>query len=167
MSLTTRLSVALAAQLTGTHDHAPPSSKLEPGWQIDLTNGTGAGKADRLWSDRRTIAASSSEDLDLAGSLTDALGATVTLARVKLLAVYALPTNTNDVVLGDAASATWTSLLGADGTIAVKPGGLLLAVAPGATAYPVTATTADLLKVANSSSGSAVTYDIYIIGASA
>lgn len=167
MSLTTRLSVALAAQLTGTHDHAPPSSRLGPEWQLNLASGTGAGQADRLWSDRRTIAASASEDLDLAGSLTDALGATLTLARVKMLAVYALPANTNDVVLGDAAATTWTALLGTDGTLAVKPGGLLVVTAPGATAYPVTAGSADLLKVANSAAGSAVTYDIYIVGASA
>jgi hypothetical protein len=36
-----------------------------------------------------------------------------------------------------------------------------------ATAYAVTATTADLLKVANSSSGTGVTYDIAVIGTSA
>ena len=36
---------------------------------------------------------------------------------------------------------------------------------PDATAYAVTAGSADILQVANSSSGSTVTYDVIIVGA--
>lgn len=167
MALTSRVAVELAARLTGTADFGAPVSEPRFSQQVSLASGTGAGQADRVWADRRTLAASASEDLDLTGTLVDALGATLTLARVKALYVAASASNTNDVVLGGAASSAWSALLGATGTVTVKPGGVLLVVAPGATAYPVTAGTGDLLKVANSGAGSSVTYDICIVGSSA
>lgn len=49
----------------------------------------------------------------------------------------------------------------------VRPGGLLVLAAPDVAAYAVTAATGDLLHVANSAGGSAVTYDVVVIGASA
>jgi hypothetical protein len=102
MALTSRVSVELAATLTGTADFGAPSSRVRFAQQLDLTSGTGAGRADKLWTDQRTLAASGTEDLDLAGSLTDVYGATITLATVKVLFVRAAAANTNDVVLGGA-----------------------------------------------------------------
>lgn len=167
MALSGRVSVDLAAVLTGTADFGAPSSRVSFAQQLDFTSGTGAGKADKIWADQRTIAASSSEDLDLAGSLADVFGGTVTLATVKALYVKAAAGNTNDVVLGGASSNAWDTLLGDTGTVTLKPGALLLVACTAANPWGVTAATADLLKVANSSSGSAVTYDIAVIGATA
>ncbi|MGW3330612.1 hypothetical protein ACWDF9_08730 [Streptomyces rubiginosohelvolus] len=136
---------------------------------LSLGSGTGAGKADRIWSDRRTLAASGTEDLDLAGVLLDAFGATITFARIKGLVIAAAAGNTNNVVVGAASSNPWVTLLGATHTLTVRPGGFV-AVGTGvadAIGYAVTASTGDLLKIANSAGGSAVTYDIHIIGASA
>lgn len=130
--------------------------------------GTGADQADRGWSDQRTLAASASEDLDLAGSLTDPAGATITFARVKLILVEAAAANTNNVVVGGAASNAFVGPFGdATDTIAVRPGGFLLLVAKDATAYAVTAGSGDLLTVTNSAGSTSVTYNIAIIGASA
>ncbi|MFD3646381.1 hypothetical protein ACFWUT_23315 [Streptomyces cyaneofuscatus] len=136
---------------------------------LSLGSGTGAGKADRIWSDRRTLAASGTEDLDLAGVLLDAFGATVAFARIKGLVIAAAAENVNNVVVGAASSNPWTTLLGATHTLTVRPGAFV-AVGTGvadAIGYAVTASTGDLLKIANSGAGSAVTYDIHIIGASA
>ncbi|WP_128818022.1 hypothetical protein [Streptomyces sp. S063] len=136
---------------------------------VSLGSGTGAGKADRVFSDRRTLAASGTEDLDLAGVLVDAFGATISFARIKGLVIAAAAGNTNNVVVGAAASNPWSTLLGATHTLTLRPGAFV-AVGTGAadaTSYAVTASTGDLLKVANSGAGSAVTYDIHIIGASA
>ncbi|MFE3371185.1 hypothetical protein ACFXOK_16485 [Streptomyces sp. NPDC059173] len=136
---------------------------------MSLASGTGAGEADRVFSDRRTLAASGTEDLDLAGALVDAFGATITFARIKGLVIAAAAGNTNNVVVGGASSNAWATLLGATHTLTLRPGAFV-AVGTGAadaTGYAVTASTGDLLKVANSDAGSAVTYDIHIIGASA
>lgn len=167
MALTSRVSLELTALLTGAADFGAPSSAPRFARQIDFASGSGAGQADMMWTDRRTIAASGSEDLDLSGTLMDALGATVDLARVKVLYVAASASNTNDVVLGNASATAWAALLGATGTVTVKPGGVLLVAAPDATAYPVAAGSTDLLKVANSGAGTPVTYDIAVIGAGA
>lgn len=148
----------------GTGKAAQPLSR-----QMSLSNGTGAGKADRLFSDRRTLAASGTEDLDLAGVLLDAFGQAITFARVKGLIIAAAAANTNNVVVGAAATNPWATLLSATGTVTLRPGAFL-AVGTGqadATGYAVTAATADLLKIANSGAGTSVTYDIHIIGASA
>src|SRR5690348_4579425 len=67
---------------------------------IDLPNGTSSGQVSKVFTDQRTIAASGSENLDLAGSLTDALGATLTFAVVKAIWIKADPGNTNNVIIG-------------------------------------------------------------------
>ncbi len=122
-----------------------------------------------MFADRRTLAASASADLDLNGVLTDAFGGTVNLARVKGLYVAASAANTNSVVIGNAAANGWATALSATGTVTLRPGAvlMLMAGAADATAYGVTASTGDLLHVANSGAGSSVTYDVVIIGASA
>jgi hypothetical protein len=167
MAATGRVSIELTATYTGTADHGAPLSNPKYARQLDFSSGTGAGKIDKVWSDKRTIAASSSEELDLAGGLTDVYGGTVTLATVKMLAIVASSANTNDVVVGAASENAWDALLGDSGTLTLKPGQFFVTGLPSAAGMGVTASTADLLKVANSSSGSSVTYDIFLYGATA
>lgn len=169
MALRSTLSAAVSAQLSGTTDLASVSSPLQISRSVDLASGTGAGKADTLYSDRRTLAASATEDLDLAGSLTDALGAAATFVRVKGLMISASKDNTNSVVFGAAGSNPWATLLNSTGTVTLRPGAsaFFMAGAADATGWGVTASTGDLLKIANSGSGSSVTYDIVVVGASA
>lgn len=165
----TLLAVSAHAELTQALDLGTGKAAQTLSRKMALASGTGAGKADKVFSDRRTIAASSSEDLDLAGVLLDAFGAAITFARIKGLIVAAAAGNTNSVVVGAAAETPWATLLSSTGTVTLRPGAFV-AVGTGAadaTGYAVTASTGDLLKVANSSSGTSVTYDIHIIGASA
>ena len=60
---------------------------------IALDNGTGANQADKVFTDTRTVTTGATDSLDLAGSLTDAFGATITLARVKAILVKAASGN--------------------------------------------------------------------------
>lgn len=168
MTLTTQITARVEAAHTSALDLATVSDPLDFIKRINLASGTGANQADRLWHDQRTLSASGTEDLDFAGVLSDAFGATLALARIKLLAVYAAAGNTNNVVVTQDASAGVPNIFtGASEGVSVRPGGLFLWVAPDATAAAVTATTADLLTITNSSSGTSVTYDIVVIGASA
>jgi hypothetical protein len=137
-------------------------------YQMLYSTGTGAGSADRIWHDQRTIAPSGTDDLDLAGVLTDVFGATVTFARVKALMVAAASGNTNNVIVGNAATNGFITWVGAaTHTVTVRPGGFLALAASDATSYAVTAGTGDLLRIANSGAGTSVVYDIVVIGASA
>lgn len=130
-----------------------------------FTDGTGANQAKILFSDTRTLAASATENLDLAGVLTDAFGNTVTFDKIKAIIVTAAPGNTNAVIFGGAASAQAAPWFGdVSDTNVIRPGGLLCMVAPDATGFDVTATTADLLKMANGGGSTSVTYTIVLIG---
>lgn len=165
----TLLAVSAFAELTKALDLGTARAPHSLSRKMMLGSGTGAGKADRVFSDRRTLNASATEDLDLAGALIDAFGAAITFARIKGIIIAAADGNTNNVVVGNATSNAWAALLGATSTVTLRPGSFL-AVGTGvadANGYAVTAGTGDLLKVANSGAGTAVTYDVHIIGASA
>ncbi len=167
MALTSKISVSLVAALTGTADLTTPSAPLTLTDTIRLASGTGNGQADQIFSDQRTIAASGNEDLDLAGALTDAFGATLTIARTKCLYVAAASTNTNNVVVSRPASNGVPIFSAASDAISVRPGGMFLWACSDATGVAVTAGTGDLINIANSAGSSSVTYDVVIIGASA
>jgi hypothetical protein len=164
MALAVTASYQAAADLGATAALSLPySSKTE------LGDGSGAGKADRMYAKTRTLTASSTEDLDLAAVLTDIFGTTLTFVRVKGLFVKAAKTNTNNVVVGAAATNQWATLLNTTGTVTLRPGTWFGACCDvtDATGYAVTAGVGDLLKVANSAGGTSVSYDIIVIGNSA
>ncbi len=170
MTLVSRLNIKVDAAYTSALDLATASVPLLKDYATILQTGTGAGQADKIWHDQRTLAASATEDLDLAGSLTDALGAAVTFAKIKALVVSAAAGNTNNVVVGGVAAGLSTIIQPqTTGLVVVRPGATfaVFAGAADSTGYAVTATTADLLHIANSSSGSSVTYDVIVIGTSA
>jgi len=133
---------------------------------LTYTDGAGAGQANLQWSDERTIAASGSENLDLSGSLTSLLGSAI-FARVKYIKITASANNTNSVNFSRPASNGLAGIfMAASDGVSIPPGGKFEWGDPGATGVAVTASTGDLLTVANSSSGTSVTYRIIIIGAS-
>ena len=130
-----------------------------------LSTGPGANQGDVAYMGRRWLDASASESLDLAGGLVDAFGAAATFAQVKVLRLVADRANLNSVIVGGAAANAFAGPFGgATHTLKVPPGGVLLLVAPGATAWAVTADTADILKIANGGAGSGVGYELEILG---
>lgn len=169
MAVSTTMALAAFAEQSAALDLGSAKAPMRLQRKVSLTDGTGAGQANRVFSDRRSIAASSAEDLDLAGVLLDAFGATLTFVRIKGLYIAAAATNVNNVVVGADATNPWATLLNATGTITLRPGAAFAAFAGAAdgTGYAVTAGTGDLLQVANSGAGSAVEYDIFVVGASA
>ncbi|KMS72300.1 hypothetical protein ACZ91_64855 [Streptomyces regensis] len=169
MGVTTDLGISASVYQTKAQDLTVSEDRLAFRRAVHLTDGVLAGRADEVFHDRRSIAASGSEDLDLVGTLLHAFGGTVALARVKGIFIAAAATNTNNIVIGNATSNGWSTLLGATGTVILRPGATLgvMAGAADAVGYAVTPSTGDLLKVANSGAGSSVSYDIVIVGASA
>ncbi len=175
MPLTSRLTAQVNCTHVGTAGAldlgtiTPISALVAQTKDLQLADGTGAAQADRLFSDTRTLAASANEDLDLAGALADAIGGTAVFARIKGLYIAAASGNTNNVIVGAAASNAWATLLGATHTITLRPGAWIMlgTGATDATGYTVTAGTGDLLRIANSAGSTTVTYDIAVIGCSA
>lgn len=166
-SLQSQLIVEVAAAYRNILDLGTPADLFTKRARTAFADGTGANAADRMFHDQRTIAASGTEDLDLAGSLSSPFGATLTFVELRLVLVTAAATNTNNVRLSRPASNGVPLFLAASDGIDVPPGGTFLWACPADGKVTVTAGTGDLLTVANSSSGTAVTYDIVIIGTSA
>lgn len=166
--LTSKMTVAVSATQVANRALTSARAPLNYLRTLNLGTGTGAHQADLIFSGTRTLAASAVEDLDLSGPLTDAFGAVMTFARIKGIVIAPSANNTNNVIVGGAASNGFISWVGAaTHTVTVRPGGALAVFAPDAVAYAVTAGTADLLHVANSGGTTSVTYDVVIIGSSA
>jgi hypothetical protein len=164
MPLATSIVASIEAQQSSVLDLGTPLAILKKAIKIALADGSGANQAAKVFSDSRNLAASANESLDLAGGLTDAFGSTLTFLTVKALIVVARATNTNDVLVGGAGSNAFVGPFNANtSTIAVRPGGVVLFAAP-ATGWTVTASTGDLLRIANSAGTTAVDYDIIIVG---
>lgn len=164
MALATSLIVKLATVLTGTADLSTPTDHLEQDLTQLLSTGSGANQASNIFHDRRTLGASGTEDLDLAASLVNPLGATLTFTVLKAVILKAAAANANNVNLTRPASNGVPLFLAAGDGIALRPGALFVWVSPDATGVAVTAGTGDLLTLTNSGGGTSVTYDVILIG---
>lgn len=166
-TLTSSFLFRVRATLVNSPDLGTVTYSLPYDFTDDLTNGVVADKADLIFSDTRTIAASGTEDLDLSGSLLMPEGSAFIVAKLKFILVKAAAGNTNNVDISRAAAGI--PLFAAVGDkISVKPGGVFMAYAPGlAGLCSVTATTADTITFTNSAGGTGVDYDIVMIGTSA
>jgi hypothetical protein len=157
------LSVGIHAKQTGTADLGTPQIVVDILKEIDFSPGTAnVNQANILFSDTRTLGASATENLDVAGVLADALGATIAAAEIVAIYFAAAPGNVNDVqVTRPAANGVPLFLAAGDG-FAIGPGDFnLRTYRNGVT---VTPGTGDLITVANGGAGTSVTYDVVIIG---
>ncbi len=162
-------SFALTVDLKQTRDAdlSSPVDELKFGRRWSFTPGTANGQADVQFHDTRTLAASASESLDLAGALSNAFGNTLTAAEVVALYIEAAAANTNDVLIGPASSNGFLGPFGdASDRLKIAPGKGMMIQAPAA-GWPVTAGTGDLLFVGNGGSGTPVTYTIVIVARTA
>jgi hypothetical protein len=166
MAVTANISVSITGTQTNPLDLGTATLPFSDSLLIALTNGTGASMADKVFTDTRTLAASATEDLDLAGVLTDAFGATITFAKIKAIYIEAAVGNTNDVQIQRATANGVPLFMAALDGLPVKPGGCFLWACPG-TGVTVTAATGDLFTITNSGGTTGVTYDVIIIGTSA
>jgi hypothetical protein len=165
MALTATIVAQLDATLTKVTGLANAAATHPVRKAISFADGAAAGQASKLYTAAaQSIAASGTASHDLSGALVDGVGVAAVFTKVKAILVVAAATNVNDVVVGGDANAVLIFSTAAS-THAVKPGGVLLMVAPDANGWPVTAATGDILKIANSAAGTAVVYDLAVLGA--
>lgn len=135
---------------------------------LQFQSGTAGGEIDTFWAGSETIAASGSSTLTLQGSLTDAFSNSVSFGHVKMLLVTCASANTNSFQIGPGASnpfaGPWT---GTTPLTAVGPGEtMLITNGSGSNAGWAVTSSTDVIKIANSSSGTSVTCDVVIAGTS-
>lgn len=157
------LSIKIDSQLNSALDLDTAIDPLVYSISNLLSNGTASGNASQQWHDTRTLTASATEDLDLAGGLTNAFGVALTFVRLKVLLVVAASGNTNSVIVSRKAT-TGIPIFDADGdsiTLAAGDGFLYFSPLVG---KAITPTTDDTLTFTNSAGGTSVTYSVILIG---
>lgn len=169
MSVAAKLNVSLEFSQTET-----AVLGQSPSWASSIslvqqfTDGTTANKVDLIYAGERTVASSTNDDIDVAGSLTDQFGNTITMAEIVGIIVINKQkdgtANTTDLTIGGGSN-TLPGFSSAVGTIG--PGGMFIIMTPDAGGQEtVTAGTGDILRIANGS-GASNTYQITILGRSA
>jgi hypothetical protein len=163
--VTATIDLSIKAKQTGAaHRGAAPSIVQDASKSFEFSAGTAAtGQSNVLFSDTRTLSASSGEDLDLAGVLADALGSTITAAEIVAIYIAAASGNTNDVQLTRPAANGVPAFLAAGDGCGDWPGRRLPADEQ-ARASQSWLSTGDLLHVLNGGAGTSVEYDVVIIG---
>lgn len=165
-TLTSSIRVGLRARQVLATDLGTAESNPRLDYAKAFLSGVTAGKADRVFTDTRTLALSANEDLDLAGALTDPFGATLTFVKVKAIIITADAGNTNDVVVAQGSATPFNGPLGDASTISIPPGGIFVITAP-TDGWAVGAGATDKLNVLNGGAGTPITYSIAVLGTSA
>ena len=174
MALTSEIAVRIRSTQSGSSDFGGPNFSPDFEAVIQMIDGTAANQADILFVDERIVASASNDDLDLAGVLSNAFGATITAAEIVAIAVINKPkatsaaANTTNLTVGAGSNPVVGYLGGTTPTVGpIRPGGVFLLASPDAAGIAaVTASTGDILRIANSS-GAAATYQILILARSA
>lgn len=162
--LSAKCTLSIVAALSTALDLTSPEADLTKSYVDNFANGTGVNQAQEIFSDSRTPAGSGTDNLDLSGVLSDALGATVAFTGVKTIVLR--NTGTTQIRIGkkitNGFAGPYDQTAGALGHI-VEPGGTYFVSNPSAAGWAVTGATADQLSIENLG-GSAGAYDIVIIG---
>jgi hypothetical protein len=181
--LTNKLSLVVAATMSNALDLTTQKADINLALAIaDLASGTGLNKADKRWSDTRSLASGVYETISMynfsiganggaqGAAGTDDLGAAIICATIKAIIIINNSTSAGEIftVGGVGASSGFTSFLSPNtATAPVGPGGALIKTSPSSAGMTVTSDTVNcLLKIKNDGSG-ANTYKIIVIGASA
>jgi len=162
MTLTAQLNASFSATQEGANAFSGgPSWGAAISFAQAIANGTGAAQADLVYFAERSVSSASNDDIDLNGSLTDALGASI--AAVELVAIMIInkqkdgTANTTNLTIGGGSNPVVGFLGGTTPTIGpIRPGGILFLACPDAAGIgAVAAGTADILRIANSSGATA------------
>ena len=141
-SLTTTLTLILQSTFKNVLDLTTTVDEFRLDLSDTLASGTGLDQGDQAWHDTRTLAATS-ETLDLAGSLTNAFGSTVTFARVKGIVIHNKATTAAYNLTVGGATNPFLLLGGATHTDPIGPDGVRVYWEPCATGKAVTAATGE------------------------
>ena len=163
----TRLSFSATAVLDNRQAFSTVQAGQDeyPSLKVTYTAGTGNNQINRRVTKRYTIAGSANQDLDLAASLTDDFGDTITFTKIKELIVsLAAPDGTLKVRVGPQnVTNGWQGPFGGVGASDYVDVFHHQRFVDPFTGFAVTAGTGDILRIHNPG-GSSVTVDVVIAG---
>ncbi len=161
MAFTSNSSIRISSRFTDDDNVGPGVQAVDTTYGISLSNGTGAGQADRQYANTETIADGATFDIDL-GTVEDVFGNALGAANVTMIVIRSSDANTTSLTIGGS-SADYVGL--PDQT--VSPGGVALVASTGAAGLGAVADgSSDTVRIVNGG-GAAATVDIYIAARSA
>jgi len=176
MAVTATVNATISHTNTKVLDQSTAQDSLTLQISKQFTNGTGIDKANLVYAERVTIAASATHTWDIydlsfdgGAARKDALGQTWTAAKVRGLAVKNRSTTAGDILtlFGGADDDAWTPILNGLNTakVTLGPDGLFLVTNPSAAGYAVDAAEERYLRIINTVARE-YAYDIWILAES-
>jgi len=154
MTVSAAINLSLGVQLKGSNAFAGgPLWNASMGVVQSFEDGIVANKVNLAYMAERTVNASSNDDIDLAGVLTDALGATFAAAELVAILIRNKPLsgdNTTNLTLSVPTNGAPLLTGTTPALAAIRPGGFFMFCNPDANGImTVTPGTGDLLRIAN------------------
>ena len=160
------LEAAIHISAEASADFDNPEHIFARRYNESLNTGSGDNQADQYWSDKRTLAAGASENLDLNdGSLSNGLGQTITLTKLKMLWIKNLST-VAVIAVGGAALNALDSIfadVAASKVRVQREDVFVIGGKCGTGSYAVDGTH-KVLKIENEDPDASLTYEIVIVG---
>ena len=163
LAVSGKIALSVSLRLSNPQNLSSGSKVLNKSYEQNYTSGSSADQASTEWDDTRTLAASTSENIDLSGVLLDVFGNKIADTKLREIIIVASESNTNNIEVGGAGSNAFLLFKDATDIAVIEPGGKFYMSWPN-TGRTVTAATGDILKIANAGAGSSVTYDIIVVG---
>jgi len=157
---------------TGLHASGFPQDQINVNESHSPTLGSSDDQINEYWCDRRMLAASATEDLDFAGTETNAFGKTLAMSKVKAIFIH----NTSDdqgtptdaaMTIGGGDGTDFLGPLGAAAHTITLEAGQWMAVTCMKDGWACGAGVADLLKILNDDAVDQLQYDIVVLGLAA
>lgn len=132
-----------------------------------LTNGTGAANtADLIYAVQTTIAGGANTSLDLAGSLANFFGTTITMARLKFwLIKHTNDTTASSITVGNHAAPV-AFFNTANNTVSIRNNGFWAGGCADATGIAITGGSTDGIFFLNADGSNTATVQVILVGAS-
>jgi hypothetical protein len=131
-----------------------------------IGSGTGAEQSDLAYFDTRSIVASGDDNIDLNSDLKSPIGEKLNFARITAIMIKAKSTNGDDIIYSPGPSMGFVGPFpDATSSIKISPGETFLVTSTNL-GWIVVPASGHFIKIANSNSTGAASYDLVIIGRS-
>lgn len=163
MSLSALINLKITALEALAQDLGDKQFSLVKAALLQLSDGTGLNQVAKLYADDLTTIQSVNTDIDLAPGPTGAFG-TVLFTTLKGIIVIANAANPGVLTVGNVTNGITLPFGAATHSQQVAPGGIYMNLNPSATGWPVTAGTADLVRIASAANAGSYNSQIILLG---
>ncbi len=166
MSLSGNLNINVRVKQSSDVDPGA-SFNTSIGSDYNIVDGTASGEVDLFfYKANSALATTSTDTIDLSGSLIDLFGNTIIFAKIMSLVLIADSGNLSDMQLDQTVANSFLGNASVGAVNTLKPGTIIVPFVSETTGFSVTAGTADLLNIKNPDVTNTASYKLYVLGTS-